>query len=894
MGEGNDPSGAVTPEPPTPEKPTAWPIIGTIEGTSWGKDFDLTNTEGDIWKYEGLTVTDTDEFKIRANHDWGTSVGGAEENEDSGIDPVGNPYKVFRPTIGTAFAAGGLNIRIAVAGTYNVTFDYAAKTILIEAGSSAKATIADFAKEYVKILDVWEQNIGTVNRLTPWEVAKDTDEDVVKDVHYIPNTTTIKVGGKDYNIADMLETALRSYLLLRGWDGNETQKAGFGNFPAVTPVAMSTTDVPETHNFKFNKPLIESSNGGYLVKVEGDKEIHCQVDPVILDNWAQRSLNWPFNNDMLITNFCGYPRDPITNYKGCFSSGRALITFAFFFKYMLENQLDKADALGADVVIRSELFGDEGAPAGTKVIKTADELIAYLENPTEDAELGADINITGKQMLPAPEMTGNFDGKNHKITVSLGFPLFPLVRGDIKNLTIDGSFNATCGADKTVLAPIGKSYGTIQNVINRATVTLSGPAGQGGAETKNGAIAAGVVGEGYGPVKYCKNFGEISALASGKDTWAIFVGGVAGVVGDAVEGCVNNADVQLVAGSPLGRTKGLTEVSMKYDPVASVAGIVVYAVSDATHTVTVKDCENTGKISFTYDNLHDKSAAVSRSPVAGIVANSGGDITNCHNSGNIIAKMVASDRSKAYADINIILHAAGVQGSDYFVKKIKAAADQNETSVYNCSNSGDIIADSDMTKSNNTIGGVSAWPAAESASITVIKDCTNHGNLYVSGLLKIRAGGIAGGTNNIEGCKNTGSIFVESADKTSVFGLINGFHTQTHSLKNCETTGTLESKLAVSGLGGICGGIGNVENTICEGCKVYSNIIGGGTAQCGLIVGHLNGNTKNITIGTTESPVTVNGSVDGVTATADNYMTLLHKATNYTEGVHTFNAVFGN
>lgn len=136
MGEGNDPSGAVTPEPPTPEKPTAWSIIGTIGGSSWGKDFDLTNTEGDIWKYEGLTVTDTDEFKIRANHDWGTSVGGPEENEDSGIDPVGNPYKVFRPTIGTAFAAGGVNIRIAAAGTYNVTFDYAAKTILIEGGAA--------------------------------------------------------------------------------------------------------------------------------------------------------------------------------------------------------------------------------------------------------------------------------------------------------------------------------------------------------------------------------------------------------------------------------------------------------------------------------------------------------------------------------------------------------------------------------------------------------------------------------------------------------------------------------------------------------------------------------------------------------------------------------------
>ena len=163
MAEGTDPSGAVTPEPPTPEKPTAWSIIGTIDGSGWGKDFDLTNTEGDIWKYEGLTVTASDEFKIRANHDWGTSVGGPEENEDSAIDPVGNPYKVFRPTLGTAFTAGGVNIRIAVAGTYNVTFDYAAKTILIEgaaAGSGIKtadellAYLADPSKDAELAADI--------------------------------------------------------------------------------------------------------------------------------------------------------------------------------------------------------------------------------------------------------------------------------------------------------------------------------------------------------------------------------------------------------------------------------------------------------------------------------------------------------------------------------------------------------------------------------------------------------------------------------------------------------------------------------------------------------------------------------------------------------------------
>ena len=221
-------------------------------------------------------------------------------------------------------------------------------------------TIKAFAKAYVTILDVWENNRGTINRLSNWKLAQEGDSDVVENAHYVPNDYTITVGDKTYNTADMLETALRSYMLLRGLDGNATDVAGWGNFAATTPVSMNSA-VPETHGYKFGTPLIESSNGGYLYKIVGGLNYYGQVDPVILDNWAQRSLNWALTHDLVITNYCGYPRADhnITNYGGCFSSGRALLTYAFFFKYMLDNDLDKADDLGSDVVIRSELFGLE-------------------------------------------------------------------------------------------------------------------------------------------------------------------------------------------------------------------------------------------------------------------------------------------------------------------------------------------------------------------------------------------------------------------------------------------------------------------------------------------------------------------------------------------------------
>lgn len=225
------------------------------------------------------------------------------------------------------------------------------------AGSSIKA----FAKEYVKIIDVWEKNVGKLNRLSNWELAQEGDADVVEDAHYVPNDYVINFNDKIYTTADMLETAVRSYLLLRGYDGKDIDAIGFGSFPTVAPANMNAV-VPDTHEYGWNMPLIETSNGGYLYKIVNDMDTYGQVDVVILDNWAMRSVNFSFNNDMKWTNFCGYPRDPITNYKGCFSSGRALLTYAFFFKYLLDNNIDKdIDKMDASIVIRSELFGIDTA-----------------------------------------------------------------------------------------------------------------------------------------------------------------------------------------------------------------------------------------------------------------------------------------------------------------------------------------------------------------------------------------------------------------------------------------------------------------------------------------------------------------------------------------------------
>ena len=119
--------------PPPPEKPKAWSLIGTLDGSNWDKDFDLDNTSGNTWVIKNVFVGENDEFKIRADHAWNKSFGGPEENAQSTLDES-NPYGVYEPVIGETFTAGGTNIRIGVEGHYNVTLNYGneTSTILIE------------------------------------------------------------------------------------------------------------------------------------------------------------------------------------------------------------------------------------------------------------------------------------------------------------------------------------------------------------------------------------------------------------------------------------------------------------------------------------------------------------------------------------------------------------------------------------------------------------------------------------------------------------------------------------------------------------------------------------------------------------------------------------------
>ena len=149
---------------PAPKpKPTAWSIIGSLNDTGWETDYDLTNTSGDTWVIKKVAFAAGDEFLIRANHEWGTKLGGPEKNATSTINPD-DPHDVYVPTIGTAFTAGDLNIRIDVAGEYNVTITYGeTSTVLIEEYKEYPEHLYMIGAEFGN----WDWNSEGIVEMTP-------------------------------------------------------------------------------------------------------------------------------------------------------------------------------------------------------------------------------------------------------------------------------------------------------------------------------------------------------------------------------------------------------------------------------------------------------------------------------------------------------------------------------------------------------------------------------------------------------------------------------------------------------------------------------------------------------------------------------------------------------
>lgn len=552
--------------------------------------------------------------------------------------------------------AGNDQERVAVEAGKVITIDFNAGTVTVTDGVVQKPTVKDFAQGFVKILDVWETTTG--------DGIMYEGVDPVKNAHLIPLDTKLTIAGKEYTTADLWETAIRSYLLIRGYNGLDTENYGAGKIGPLSAgaQAMSDLDIPETHQYAWGAgPCNETSgNGGHLVRVVDGKDVHCQVQVDILDNFAMRALN--FQHGKTISNMCTYPRDPINNYKGSFCAMRGLITYAFFFKHMLDNNLEKGTDVAADVIIRSELFGDESAAPAAVTIKTADEFLAWAAEGVADASLEADITLPAS-FVP-DTLKANFDGKGHKITYEVTVPagstynagLFSVVDGSVKNLKVAGKISTemayaggiagsvaenavfeNCESSVAITAPIKTTYRlggivgnaakgiTLKNCVNNGEINHSiANLGAG-----NASQIGGIIGhiEANGTITGCTNNGKLVYSAAGTPR----VGGMCGyinVLEDAsIIDCTNNGEILVESAATSG-----------YNYVGGITGY--YGTPVNSSHVLYKNCKNTANITL------DKGVAKTQARVGGIMCHCGGtavdatlplsvEVINCSNSGNI-------------------------------------------------------------------------------------------------------------------------------------------------------------------------------------------------------------------------------------------------------------------
>lgn len=438
-----------------------------------------------------------------------------------------------------------------------------------------------------------------------------------------------------------------------------------------------------------------------------------------------------------------------------------------------------------------------------------------------------------------------------------------------------------CYNSATVMADDGYAGGVVGNAYeadiiscyNTGTVIGVNDGGIGGVAGCNNRI-----------VKDCFNSGNVYASKSEKNLCNCYAGGVVGCAWSDVEGCYNIGIVSsndMTAGGVVGDArqsvvdcynKGIVYCESEYDSAGGVIG-------EKSEDGTVKNCYNTGKVSadkvggvigddrgslitdcyntsnrltgnyiggivyYTYGNTQiencKNSGNINGSNSSGGIANSNhGLISNCENSGDIIAGSaggISATNSGIITESNnsgdiYAPNAGGISGSNSgegavisgcynagdisFVENNDTgstvclggiSAGNYSASIYNCHNIGSI----DVNGGNTAyVGGITAKSDYNKVKCELY-DCTNTGEIVITNVSSVRAGGIIGQKSaEIHNCRNNGDIYVDI--QSGSYQYIGGVIGENYGpVNSCYNTGDVVFDITVSsnncGVGGVVG-----------------------------------------------------------------------------------------
>ena len=396
--------------------------------------------------------------------------------------------------------------------------------------------------------------------------------------------------------------------------------------------------------------------------------------------------------------------------------------------------------------------------------------------------------------------------------------------------------------------------------------------------------ACGIVAYAGGEVANCKNKGNITYIAETAEGLAdgpVQRTGVCGIAaymgwaGKTVTDNHNEGEIYFRAGYNLKYAQ--CGSALKYS--TNVAGVFGHIFNCKTD-----NCSNSGNVTSILGNIENASTYYGtdvRQSCAGVVASTWGEVSNCTNSGTILAQWITKDRTVLAK--NLIAQVGGIVGGDY------NATGMNVTDIKNCVNSGDVTLDCDSKQSNNCVGGIAGYPTKENTATRVISDCENTGTITADGQSLTRIGGISGGGATVKNSLNSGKVYVKSGQATCTVGGIVAVATGTQPITNCESFGDVVSDIKLAGaqggssasLGGIVGASFNQATVTVTGCRVACNIIAPAGSTAFALVGVVGSNksaTTNNVFGTAEAPNVVKcGSIqlgdNKVDITSENYLT---------------------
>lgn len=499
-------------------------------------------------------------------------------------------------------------------------------------------------------------------------------------------------------------------------------------------------------------------------------------------------------------------------------------------------------------------------------IDTAEKLVAFLTaataETTTDYIMTKDVDMKGVTVPTAAGFKGTFDGKGKTIkNLAATAPLFATLDGTVKDVTLEGTFTYTTSAENKIFGALAAvSTGTVSNVVNKASVTATSDADQ----AADAYLLGGLIGKSSGTVTKCTNEGAVSL--TGKALTGTMVAGVVAYASADVDECTNKGKVSLNYRYTWKKAAYDYITLAKEQLVPGVAGVV-----GITYESKVTNAKNYGEIVYNETAIENLDGNKNRHQIGGIVAAPNGDVEHCVNEGAVSVTSVSSTRA-AFSDFENIVCVGGISGGGFHSK------DQTNSSFKSCDNKGNITLDFDVAKSNSAVGGIVGWLGVEStALVATVEECSNTGNLTISGTGKGRFGGISGGTANVMGCTNNANVTVNSADATSVAALGLGFHTQGRKVNHCVLEGAVVANCKIDGVGGLYGGQGNAA----EESKTYSNKVNAtittdaSVTNFGLVVGKISTGTKVVVLGTDANPIQVKGTVNGTAVTAENLANFL-------------------